>query len=498
MLENVFWPGVVSIFTLYALVFLVGVVATRRAPPPADGDGALEELLLAGRSLPLWVALLTMTATWVGGGYINGTAETTFSTGVAWGGQAGVGYAISLLVGGLFYARRMRAAGHTTLVDPLAHRYGAPLAAVLMVPAVLAELFWSAAILVALGSTFGTVIGLELTPSIALSAAVAIAYTVFGGLRAVAWTDVVQLFLILGGLLLAIPFAVDAAGGWGVVTTDLPGASFGTWQEGVSWSDWTLLLVLGGIPWNVYFQRVLSSRTPDAAAVTSMWAGLLCAAMAVPPMVLGIAATHVDWAALDTGTVDAAADLAASPTLVLPYLLRYAVPTWVGVLGLGAVSAAVMSSVDSSILSAASLVAWNGYRQLLAPDASAEQVGRLVRGLVVALGVAATGIALTYGSVSALWYLCGDIVYCVLFPQLTLALFDPRANRAGALAGLITSVTLRLLGGDATLGLPQLAWPDWTDAGGAFPFRTVAMASGLLVALLVSRATQRIDPPKPL
>jgi high affinity choline transporter 7 len=167
------------------------------------------------------------------------------------------------------------------------------------------------------------------------------------------------------------------------------------------------------------------------------------------------------------------------------------------VLGLGAVSAAVMSSVDSSILSAASLVAWNGYRRLGNPDASAEQVGKLVRALVVVLGVSATVIALTYGSVSALWYLCGDIVYCVLFPQLTLALFDPKANRLGASSGLAASVVLRLLGGDGTLGLPNLVYPDWSDAGGEFPFRTLAMATGLVVALVVARATQSVDPPRP-
>ena len=117
---------------------------------------------------------------------------------------------------------------------------------------------------------------------------------------------------------------------------------------------------------------------------------------------------------------------------------------------------------------------------------------------LVFLGVAATVIALTYGSVSALWYLCGDIVYCVLFPQLTLALFDPKANRIGAVSGLAVSVVLRVLGGDGTLGLPNLLFPDWTDAGGEFPFRTMSMLIGLGVALVVARLTQAIDPARPL
>lgn len=494
---EVFWPGMAAMALFYAAVFAIGVWAARRAPAdPADGDAGLVELILAGRSLPLWVGFLTMTATWVGGGYINGTAQSTYSSGVLWGAQAGLGYALSLVVAGLFFARTMRRHGYATLVDPLESRYGRHVAALLMIPAVAAELFWSAAILVALGTTFGTVMGVDLSLSIGISAAIAVGYTVLGGLRAVAYTDVIQLAFIAIGLGVALPFAIDAAGGVGALGAAAGTIGFGSAREGVSWGDWFILLVLGGIPWNVYFQRVLASRTEGVAAGLSIAAGVACLLMAIPPLLLGLAARNLDWGAI--AGAEAAAQLADAPTLVLPFVLRYAVPAAVGVLGLGAIAAAVMSSVDSSVLSAASLVAWNGYRRLLAPEASAEAVARLVRWLIVGLGAVATAVALTVGSVAELWYLCGDVVYCVLFPQLTLALFDPRANRSGALAGFAVSVFLRLGGGDATLGLPAfLPYPDWGDAG-QFPFRTLSMASGLVVALLVARATGRVDPPRPL
>ncbi len=496
MLDDVFWPGLLSITIMYLAVFFVGVWASRGAPEPSgEGDDALVELLLAGRTLPAWVGLLTMTATWVGGGYINGTAEQTFTSGVLWGGQAGLGYALSLVVGGLFYAARMRRMGYTTLIDPLEQRFGRGMAFALTIPAVLAEVLWSAAILVALGSTFGTIIGLDLKLSIVVSAAVAIAYTVFGGLRAVAWTDVFQLFLIVAGLGLAAPYVVGAVGGWGTITGAVS-LSVSSPREAWSWSDYTVLLVLGGIPWNVYFQRVLSSPTPEAARRTSLLAGMLCAAMAVPPMVLGLAATQLTGADLGPGGDATLAAMTEQPALVLPYVLRYAVPQWVGVLGLGAVAAAVMSSVDSSMLSAASLLSWNGYRRLLNPSASAAQVARLVRWLIVVLGLFATVVALTYSSVSALWYLCGDLVYCILFPQLTAALFDPKANRSGAIAGLSVSVLLRLAGGDSTLGLPNLLYPDPVD-GIEWPFRTVAMLGGVATLRIVSRLTGGFDPPKP-
>ena len=54
--------------------------------------------MLAGRSIGLFVGIFTMTATWVGGGYINGTAEAIYTRGLVWC-QAPFGYALSLVFG---------------------------------------------------------------------------------------------------------------------------------------------------------------------------------------------------------------------------------------------------------------------------------------------------------------------------------------------------------------------------------------------------------------
>ena len=64
------------------MIFAVGVVATRRR----ETDHSTAGLLLAGRRLPLVIGAFTMTATWVGGGYINGTAEAVFDVGSETGG----------------------------------------------------------------------------------------------------------------------------------------------------------------------------------------------------------------------------------------------------------------------------------------------------------------------------------------------------------------------------------------------------------------------------
>ena len=69
------WPGFIMMMVFYLLIFYTGCLASRRFA----GKGGLDDFMLAGRSLPLGMAVITMSATWVGGGYINGTAEYTYS-----------------------------------------------------------------------------------------------------------------------------------------------------------------------------------------------------------------------------------------------------------------------------------------------------------------------------------------------------------------------------------------------------------------------------------
>ena len=92
---QLFWGGYLALAFFYTIMFYLGLAVARTSE-----ENQVQELLLAGRSLPLGMALLTMTATWVGGGFINGTAESVYSSGLAWA-QAPWGYALSLVVGGL-------------------------------------------------------------------------------------------------------------------------------------------------------------------------------------------------------------------------------------------------------------------------------------------------------------------------------------------------------------------------------------------------------------
>ncbi len=156
------------------------------------------------------------------------------------------------------------------------------------------------------------------------------------------------------------------------------------------------------------------------------------------------------------------------------------VPYWVGLLGLAAIVGAVTSSFSSSILSAGSMFAWNWYLRLIAPNAPLDRVQRIVRISIVALGMAATWLALSVQSVQALWFFTSDLVFVILFPQLVFALWDPKVNRAGSIAAFVVSFVLRLGGGEPLFGLqPFIHYPEW------LPFKITAAATGFILLPLV-------------
>ena len=490
------WSSFIAMVFFYALIFYIGTYAAQLR----DKEDSTS-LLLAGRSIPLWIAVFTMSATWVGGGYINGTAEYTSSSGLVWV-QAPWGYAMSLIIGGLFFARKMRHYRFTTMLDPLEQRFGKRVAALFFLPALSGEIFWTAAILTALGTTFGTILGLDTPTAIIISAMIAIAYTALGGLWAVALTDIIQMSLLIIGLLLVVPFALQSVGGWDSAWATYQAekgasASFFPSQEALgiyywNWWDFALLLMFGGIPWQVYFQRVLASKDENTARRLSIIAGMVCLLAAIPAVVIGIVGDVAQW---DSMGLSPPPDAAST----LPWVIRYLTNPWVATIGLGAIAAAVMSSVDSSILSASSMAGWNVFRPLIQPDISSKKLMKIIQRCIWIIGIAATILALNIQSVYELWFLCSDFVYCLLFPALVCALFDKKANSIGALAGFSVAFVLRFGGGDSTLGLPiLLPYPMIEEGVVLFPFRTLAMLSGLVTIVVVSRLTQRWELPKPL
>lgn len=484
MAVNVY--GAISIAVFYVIILVVGLVAARKGKKAqAEGSTSSEAHLLAGRSIGLIVGTFTMTATWVGGGYINGTAEAVFTSGLVWA-QAPFGYAISLILGGLLFAKRMRQAGYVTMLDPLQDKYGRVMGGFLFIPALLGETFWSAAILKALGATLAVILDLDIRISVIVSACIAVFYTFFGGLFAVAYTDVLQLFCIFFGLWVCIPFAmVDPA----VTKISVTASSwYGTLETKFAavWVDYALLLIFGGIPWQVYFQRVLSAKSPHRARALSFIAAFGCIVMSIPAILIGAIAKSTSWNETAYGQ-----DITES-ALTLPLVLQYLTPTAVSFLGLGAISAAVMSSADSSCLSAATLFANNIvkiiYSAVTRKEFPQNALVWVVRIGIIIVGALAMAMAITIDSIYGLWFLCSDLVYVILFPQLLAAVHIPFTNTYGSVMAYVIGLIIRLGGGEPIIGMkPFIYFPYWNAKDGQlFPFRTLAMLCSLASVLIFS------------
>ncbi len=152
--------------------------------------------------------------------------------------------------------------------------------------------------------------------------------------------------------------------------------------------------MFGGIPWQVYFQRVLSAKSISSALWLSIIAAFGCIFMSIPSVLIGAAgrsvkgckstcrlrvqgyfsamqlADVVDWTALGYDAKQPQ-DIKESK-LILPLVLQYLAPSVVSWVGLGAVSAAVMSSADSSVLSASSMFTRNVYKQVFRPQVNSK------------------------------------------------------------------------------------------------------------------------------
>jgi high affinity choline transporter 7 len=189
--------------------------------------------------------------------------------------------------------------------------------------------------------------------------------------------------------------------------------------------------------------------------------------------------------------------------------MQYMCPTAITFFGLGAVSAAVMSSADSSVLSVSSMFARNVYKLIFRQKASERELVWVIRGGIFVVGVVASVIGISVESTFQLWFLAGDLVYVVLFPQLIAVLYIQASNTYGSFAGFIIGFLFRLLGGLDTLRIPAaIHFPGYIPASSyvdettgeiistgelqRFPFKTMTMLLSLGTIVVVSYATNYV------
>ncbi len=116
---------------------------------------------------------------------------------------------------------------------------------------------------------------------------------------------------------------------------------------------------------------------------------------------------------------------------------------------------------------------------------------------MILVGLAGMGLAFGDDSVFALWMLSGDLLYCVILPQLVCVLHFSCSNSYGAISGYVVGILLRGLSGEPVLGIPPLIlYPGWREEDGLirqyFPYRTLAMLSSVICIITVSKLVEMV------
>lgn len=423
--RNILWIGI-GIYV--ATVLAIGYFSGRKVKNLGD-------FIVAGRRLPLWMATATLLATWFGAGSSMGVSATVYSGSLRDVIADPFGASISLILAGIFIVGALRKLNCMTVTDIIQKKYGRNAgiyASLWLIPVYIG---WLGAQVLGLGTLLNLLTGIDLFYARMIGAAVVLFYTVTGGMWAVTITDVVQVVLIVAGLLIIVPGAVQLAGGLSAVinnpAVDLslaPAAeAVGKPLHTVNYIGSWIIMGLGCMVGQDLIQRSLASKDDRVAISSSVMSGFLYFMIALIPITIGLAAKILlpKWGIT--------AEVMGGTNLSNQVLPRVAI----GVLGaihpvlltlfISALISAIMSSADSSLLAASSLLV-NNVIYPLRPQASEKSILLFTRIATVMLLVIATFLAMKVESIYALMISCWSSQLVVVFIPVIAAIYFPKAS----------------------------------------------------------------------
>jgi solute:Na+ symporter, SSS family len=464
-----------TLVIVYLLVTIaIGLMAAKRVQNSSD-------FAIAGRHLPMAMIVTTTFATWFGSETVLGIPAKFVNGGLHGVVEDPFGAGFCLIFVGLFFAGKLYRMTLLTISDYFRERYGRVVEVVCSLIIMVSYLGWVSAQVTALGLVFNLlsdgVVSLELGMVIGVMSI--LAYTLFGGMWSVAITDFIQMIILVVGLSILAVFAADQAGGADkVLALAISKDLFKFWPEPntkdiLFFFASAITIMLGSIPQQDVFQRVMSANSIKAATHGPVIGGICYILFAFVPMFLVVSAMIIM-------PEQAAALMADDPQKVLPTLVMTQMPFVMQVLFFGALLSAIKSCASATLLAPSVTFTENIWRQFN-PHQSDKQELRAMRVTVLVFSLLVLGYAIRMQGSSIYEMVSGayQVPLVGAFVPLTFGLYWKRASTQGAIFALVMGLL--------TWGLFLL-----TPAGDEFPAQLAGVLASLVGMVVGSVGPQAI------
>jgi len=466
----------VLLYMVIAYLFVtigVGLWAAKRVKNTAD-------FAVAGRHLPLFMIITTTFATWFGSEIVLGVPAKFIEGGLRNVVEDPFGAGMCLILVGMFFAAKLYRMNLLTISDYYRKRYGSAVEIICSLIIMLSYLGWVSAQVTALGLVFNLLSGgaVSIPMGMVIGVVSILAYTLFGGMWSVAVTDFVQMIILVVGLMVLAFFASDMAGGAGKVI-DLATSRdlFQFWPE-PTWHDIVfffaaaITMMLGSIPQQDVFQRVMSANTEKSAVRGTIIGGSAYILFAFVPMFLVASALIIMPEATSALLKD-------DPQKVLPTLVMEKMPFVMQVLFFGALLSAIKSCASATLLAPSVTFTENIWRQFRPRVSDRENLKTMrISVLVFSACVLAYSIRMQGTPIYELVSGAYQVPLVGAFVPLVMGLYWKRATTQGALLAVFLGIGIWLAG-------LNMAW------GAAFPAQlagVLAAFTGMIVGSLAPQA----------
>ncbi len=401
-----------------------------------------EDFMVAGRRLGPILMAGTLAATEIGGGSSLGVVEKAFGD---WGISASwyvttMGIAFVILS---FLAPKFRQAEVKTVPEYFRRRYGKISGLITSIIMMLPLIGLTASQFIASAAIVSVMLKLPYNFAVTIVAVVVTVYAIMGGLWSVTLTDFVQVFLIVAGMALTIPYALNLAGGMENVMNNVPGETFDLFK-GIGPMTILSLVIMYTASFTVgqeAVSRYYAAKDGKAAVQGSILSALINFIYAFIPTILGI----ITLALINMNKIDGKMILSEGAKYALPHLAMSTMPAIVvGLLFAGIISA-TMSSADSDLLGAGSIFGNDIYKIFIKPDATSTEVMNITKITMLIIGFLGWLVAImNTGSIIKLLMLSFTLRAAGAFFPYIFGHYWKKASTAGTIASLLSGSILVL------------------------------------------------------